>query len=159
MISSVDFAKYLLQCIKKLNETLEPPIDMNETKLHKLMYICDGLLLSSDINIINENVRAWNYGPVYPKVHKWVAKYKPFDTGSTEVSQKLIDYLESMKVEEIVLSVIKRMGKYTAGQLSNWSHRPGSPWEIALERNNGVMNGIINKRDMKEYFSRKKSDV
>ena len=58
MVSSVDFAKYLLLCVRKLNATLKPPIEMNETKLHKLMYICDGILLSSNMNIINENVRA-----------------------------------------------------------------------------------------------------
>ena len=159
MVSSVDFAKYLLLCVQKLNATLKPPIEMNETKLHKLMYICDGILLSSNVNIINENVRAWNYGPVYPKVHNWVTKYKPFETDDKITpSQDVIGYLESVQVGEIVLSVLKRMGKYTAGELSDWSHRPGSPWEKALERNNGIMNGVINKKDMREYFSRKSSN-
>lgn len=159
MVSSVDFAKYLLLCVQKLNATLKPPIEMNETKLHKLMYICDGILLSSNMNIINENVRAWNYGPVYPKVHMWVSKHKPFTTNNNVApSQAVIDYLKSVQAEEVVLSVVKRMGKYTAGELSDWSHRPGSPWEKALERNNGIMNAVINKKDMGEYFSRKSSD-
>ena len=159
MVSSVDFAKYLLLCVQKLNTTFKPPIEMNETKLHKLMYICDGILLSSDVNIIDENVRAWNYGPVYPKVHSWVAKYKPFEANH-EIAppQAVIDYLESVQAKEVVLSVVKRMRKYTAGELSNWSHRPDSPWEKALERSNGIMNAVINKKDMGEYFSRKSSD-
>jgi len=50
------------------------------------------------------------------------------------------------------------MEKYTADELSDWSHRPGSLWEKALERNNGIINAVINKRDMGEYFSRKSSD-
>ena len=160
MVSSVDFAKYLLLCVKKLNATPELSIEMNETKLHKLMYICDGILLSSGVNIINENVRAWNYGPVYPKVHSWVAKHKPFEVNHEMIAppQAVIEYLENTQTKEVVLSVVKRMGKYTAGELSNWSHRPGSPWEKALERNNGIMNAVINKKDMAEYFSRKSSD-
>ncbi len=157
MISSIDFAKYVLKCVKTINENISEPIVMNETKLHKLIYICDGLLLASNNNIINENAHAWNYGPVYPKVHTWVLKNKPFNSDIV-VPQNVTAFLEDIKAEEIVMPVIKRMGRYTAGQLSNWSHRPGSPWEKALERNNGVMNGIINKKDMKEYFSRQEND-
>lgn len=157
MISSIDFAKYILKCVKTLNEKRSEPITMNETKLHKLMYICDGLLLASNKNVINETAHAWNYGPVYPKVHVWVSKNKPFNS-NIDVPQNVVSFLESIKAEEVVMPVIERMGVYTAGQLSNWSHRPGSPWEKALERNNGIMNGIINKKDMKEYFSRQENN-
>jgi len=34
MISSIDFAKYILKCVKTLNEKRSEPITMNETKLH-----------------------------------------------------------------------------------------------------------------------------
>ena len=92
-----------------------------------------------------------------PKFMFGFQKNKPFNS-NIDVPQNVLAFLEGIKVDEIVIPVIERMGVYTADQLSNWSHRPGSPWEKALERNNGIMNGIINKKDMKEYFSRQENN-
>jgi uncharacterized phage-associated protein len=70
MIDSIECAKYII--IRAQNHNLT--ISLGETKLHKLLYICDGFILAAGINFIRENARAWNYGPVYPRVHGWIAK-------------------------------------------------------------------------------------
>lgn len=68
MVKSKEFAKYILAIANENNITL------NQTQLQKIMYICDGTLLSFNQNIIDENCKAWDYGPVYPNVYKWYNK-------------------------------------------------------------------------------------
>lgn len=158
MIDSITFAKYIILQLQKINKDLagngQSPILFNETKLHKIMYICDGLMLSAGLNLINEHARAWNYGPVYPKVHTLVHKEKNVFTKIPDIDNKDIEFLNSKGLENLVNQVLYTFGKKNAGQLSAWSHQPGSPWEVALKRNNGIMNGIIDKKEMKLYFSR-----
>jgi uncharacterized phage-associated protein len=150
MVDSVQFAQYILYCTQQLNKTRDTPLSMGETKLQKLIYICDGLLLAIDIHFINENARAWNYGPVYPRVHKWYGKEgKITPVDYSEAVKKAVDALD---IQPLIDGIINSFGQWTAQSLSNWSHQPGSPWEKALERGKGKMNSIIDKNDMKEYF-------
>ena len=157
MIDSTLFAKYIILRSQKINNEISnndsSHIKLNETKLHKIMYICDGIMLSSGFNIINEHARAWNYGPVYPKVHKLVCKNKNIFDQTPEIESKDIKLLDSMGIGDLVDKALNTFGKRTAGQLSTWSHSPGSPWEIALKKNKGIMNGVIDKEEMRLYFS------
>lgn len=68
-------AKYIWYVAKECN------IDMNVTKTHKLLYILDGVMLAEGRNIVNENCRAWQYGPVYPKVQSMLQKKTAADIG------------------------------------------------------------------------------
>lgn len=150
-IDSIEFAKNIIKRANILNREREGTISLVETKLHKLLYICDGYLLAAGINFIDENAKAWNYGPVYPRVHTWLEK-QPDD-----VFLKTYDDLDEINfkgstINELIDAVLNTYGSWTSNQLSDWSHRPGSPWEKALEKGNGVMNSIIDKNDMKKYF-------
>ena len=146
----MDFAKYLLLCVQKLNATLKPPIEMNETKLHKLMYICDGILLSSNVNIINENVRAWDYGPVYTKVYKWYQKHGKEDVTLWTISKEIEN---NDSVKNVVFQALKKFGNWSAVQLSEWTHKEGSPWSLTMKENNQKLNSVISKEYMKLYFA------
>lgn len=143
MLSSVDFAKYILI------RTKERGITPNVTQLLKFLYICDGMMLAYGVNAIAERARAWNYGPVYPKVHKW---YRNTRGSDMELSPAIVEYINKHNYDKIVTSMLDTFGTWSAGQLSDWTHAPGSPWEIALERNGGVMNAVISKKDMGKYF-------
>ena len=52
-VNSVLFAKYFL------NKAFDKNIDMNMTKLQKMLYAVDGVLLVNDVNLIDEHCRAW----------------------------------------------------------------------------------------------------
>jgi uncharacterized phage-associated protein len=151
MVDSVEFAKYILTRIQQINQDRrEEPVKIGETKLQKLLYICDGFILAAGINFINEHARAWNYGPVYPRVHKWIEKNDILIAG--ECDSGVLKKIEKINAEPLVDKVINVYGTRTAAELSAWSHRPGSPWEMALERGKGIMNSVIDKNDMETYF-------
>lgn len=144
MVKSVDFAKYILQKANEKN------IKLNLTQLQKILYICDGTLLAFGKNIINEHARAWNYGPVYPKVYKWYSKN--MENPDTNLPDNVVIFIKD-KAENIVTQAVDKFGTWTAAQLSAWTHKESSPWAIALNRNNGKMNSIIEKDDMRLYFA------
>lgn len=146
MFRSEDFALYVLH---KAGEA--GIADMNLTKLQKLLYICDGIMLSYGENLINEHARAWNYGPVYPKVYKWYSKHRG-KVFNLPLDSKFVQDIESRNCHKVVEKVLSTFGSWTAVQLSDWSHLPGSPWETALSVSGGKMNAVIDKDVMKEYF-------
>jgi uncharacterized phage-associated protein len=123
-----------------------------ETKLHKLLFICDGYLCACGVNIISEHARAWNYGPVYPKIHKWLSRVPGLEDMRDDCSPATLKELSDIGAEPLVDRVIETYGHMSAQSLSMWTHKPGSPWEKALERGRGVMNSVIDKNDMADYF-------
>lgn len=145
-IESIEMAKYIL-CRASANN-----ISMNMTKLQKLLYICDGLMLSCDRNYINENARAWNYGPVYPKVHKWFKDNQEIRFTLSDIKKEDLDFINSMNIEYIVKLALSKFGSWTAGELSSWSHQNNSPWDIALRNNDNHYGAVIDKFDMAAYF-------
>jgi uncharacterized phage-associated protein len=154
MVDSIEFAKYIILRTKEINKTADRPIRMGETKLQKLLYICDGLMLSTGIEFIHENARAWNYGPVYPRVHRWLEKEPDSFVNPKDCSPDTLRFIEEIEARPLVDKVISTFGRKTAEQLSAWTHRPGGPWELALARGKGIMNTPISKDDMRDYFSR-----
>lgn len=151
MVDSIDFAKIIINRALSFNEDKgkKEKIILGETKLHKLLYICDGFLLAGNLNIIGENAKAWNYGPVYPRVNTWLKKDPD---AFTKKHEDVSETEEIKEVSPLIDMVINSFGKWSANQLSNWSHGPGSPWEKALIRGKGVMNSVIDKGDIKKYF-------
>lgn len=109
MVSSVDFAKYI---IKKANEL---KIQINLTKLQKILYICDGNLLALGENFINEQAKAWDYGPVYPKVYKWYQKHGKEDVTLWTISKEIEN---NDSVKNVVFQALKKFGNWSAVQLS-----------------------------------------
>jgi uncharacterized phage-associated protein len=154
MVDSIEFAKYIISRTKEFNKKAESPIKIGETKLQKLLYICDGIMLSLGIEFIGERARAWNYGPVYPRVHRWLEKEPDSFLNSKGCSPDALRQIQEIDAEPMVDKVISTFGIRTAEQLSAWTHQPGGPWELALARGKGIMNAPISKDDMKVYFSR-----
>lgn len=150
MIGSVEFAKFIVLRSREADEKAFIPL--GETKLHKLIYICDGLILAAGINFIEEIAKAWNYGPVYPKVHNWLVKTQDAFSNPSPCKTGTIDALDEIKAPPLVDRVLLKFGKWTATELSAWSHQPGSPWELAIKRGWGAMNSPIKKEDMQVYF-------
>ena len=150
MVDSVEFAKLIINRTYIINEGKNDKTALGETKLHKLLYICDGFLLAAGINFIDENPKAWNYGPVYPRVNNWLKK-EP-DAFTKSYNSLFDDSPEIKEITALIDAVIGMYGSWSTNELSNWSHSPGSPWEMALEKGNGRMNSVIDKNDMKKYF-------
>ena len=159
MIDSIDFAKIIITRTNSINENggKLDKISLGETKLHKLLYVCDGFLLAANVNIIGENARAWNYGPVYPRVNTWLKKTPDAFSVKYDAPPEVKSIINE-NVIELTDYVINYFGSWSVNELSNWSHSPGSPWETALKKGKGVMNSVIEKNDMKKYFKGMFSD-
>lgn len=147
MIESVDFAKYIL--LKSQEAKIGK---INQTKLQKLLYICDGVLLACNYDVINEHARAWYYGPVYPKVYKWYSKNKDYIPSEKDINKNVLNEIKENNYVSAVNATLKAFGNWDALHLSAWSHQPNSPWSLTVEKNNGKMNCVIDKSDMKKYF-------
>lgn len=51
----------------------EQNVDLNMTKIHKLLYISYGVFLAREnARLTDEHPQAWPFGPVFPRVHKHV---------------------------------------------------------------------------------------
>jgi uncharacterized phage-associated protein len=106
-------------------------IPWNATKAQKLMYCCYGTVLAAFGDKLTEEApQAWQYGPVFPRTFNGLRKnrIKPGeDHGfSTACDPKWLPLIDQ---------TVKTFGKFTASELSTWSHKNGSPWARAT--NNG----------------------
>jgi len=108
-------------------------------KLQKLCYVSHGWHLAMhDSPLIHDAVEAWKWGPVFRSL------YREFrDCGSSPIEQRATafdgatledrvisigDYADSDEMNQFLEDVWRVYGKYTAGQLSDITHRDGTPW-------------------------------
>ena len=117
-------------------------IDINQTKIQKLLYCCYGVVLAVlGERLTDERPQAWMYGPVFPRTYKDVKKNK--------LTREMAREFESECPGE-VLSLIHRtldyFGAKSAKDLSNWSHEKGSPWSKT-----GPLMALCDS-DVAEYF-------
>lgn len=144
---SVYFAKYL---VARCNN--EDGIDINKTKLQKLLYIVYGTMLSIYGRIVvDEMPKAWLYGPVFPKTVKRLDN-KDFKSITFERFEELKELDKDEEVKNAVDVVLNRFGKLSAGQLTNWSHKEESPWWRVIKLDNCIWNTPIPNEYIKEYF-------
>lgn len=100
--------------------------DINITKLHKLLYIIYGTYLYvHDSKLFDELPAYFQYGPIFKSLQKAYKKEEFELQGYKDVDD---DVLTNPKLNEVIDKVLDTFGKYSAQQLSNWSHRDGSAW-------------------------------
>lgn len=105
-------------------------------QLIKLSYIAHGFSLAIlKRPLLKESVEAWRYGPVIPSLYR---KLKPF--GSKPVTSPIASAFMGLKSESLddedrslIDAIYDKYGHLTAFQLSNLTHRPGTPWAEAYE--------------------------
>lgn len=120
----VDGLQVMAYIIKMCKELGTP---YNVTKLQKLMYCCDGVSLATyGKPLSNERPEAWQYGPVFPKVLRHIQAY-----GLESVTGDEIEKEAPEEIKNLIKGTIVFFGKFTASQLSAWSHKIGSPWYLA----------------------------
>jgi len=135
-------------------------------KLQKLLYFIQAAFLAlteSHLACFNEEIEAWNFGPVVPEVYQafkrfgssnipYVDSYVCYkgDIWSSEVkkySNDIIDYED----QKIIQSVVNMFSDYSATQLVEITHNQ-SPWKNTYEQN---QNNIITKATIRSYFERR----
>jgi uncharacterized phage-associated protein len=144
----IAIANYFIDLAKSKDDGVSP------MKLQKLIFFAHGWYLAlKHTPLIDEQVEAWAFGPVIPKVYRVFRAY-----GDRPVTEKgmvfklrhapdgskvggrwsipsLDDEPESASFTARVLDKIWEIyGRYSAIQLSNMTHQPGSPWDQAVRK-------------------------
>ena len=127
MHSSITIANCFLDLAEQDSESLTP------MKIQKLVYIAHGWHLGlNEKPLVSEQVEAWNWGPVFPKLYHTFKHYgrkaithkatdrNRFGISSSKVSDETWDFLDAVWDE---------YHKYTGIQLAKLTHEPASPWD------------------------------
>jgi len=146
--------------------------DLTLMKLLKVVYFAHGWHLAiTDNPLIDEQVEAWKFGPVAPDVYhnfKHVGASAIFSPAHTFVDFDLNNPNSEIKFvtptvpqEPIMDGFLKRIweiyGKATAFQLSELTHKDGTPWHTIWYKEGGSERKNVDIPDpiIKEYFKQK----
>lgn len=111
----------------------------NNTKIQKLLYCCYGSVLAAyNERLCNEYPRAWQYGPVFPKVFKFIKKKQ------RDIADYAPDFDVPEELKNFLGKVIDIFGQYDAVPLSKWTHKKGSPWDTVVNGFDGEGSGLHN---------------
>lgn len=144
--NSVEVAKYIAA---KANEE---KFGINMTKMQKLLYIVYGVYLRVyEIRLTNEHPQAWPYGPVFPTTRNKLLKEDLYGISMNDVSDEL---KKDKTLKTIIDFVFGKFGTWNAGQLSEWSHRDGSPWFYTTKTDNFKWGMQIQDYLIYDYFKK-----
>lgn len=108
-----------------LRQCLARGYDCGYTKAQKLLYIAYGTILGLyGIRLTQEHPKCWQLGPVFPRA------YNAHHKGRIKSdSPDLSDAPEW--VQFAVNGAVEHFGSWSAGELVEWTHKPGSPWAVS----------------------------
>jgi uncharacterized phage-associated protein len=119
----------------------------NNTKIQKLLYCCYGcaLVVIGD-RLCDEYPRAWQYGPVFPRVFNYINKKKDILSPQLELVEANAEALS------LIETVVKTFGVFTAQSLSAWTHESGSPWDTVINKMGEELGTFIPDDIIADYF-------
>lgn len=120
--NSVDVARYIAATAN------ERHITINITKIQKLLYIAYGVfLVVKGARLTNEHPQAWPYGPVFPTTRNSLLKVDLYSISKEE--EGLREMRDDDDLNALMELVFRSFGTWSAGQLTEWSHSAGTPWQ------------------------------
>ena len=145
--TAMDIANFYVQLSNDLPET-----DITNLKLNKLCYYAQGWCLALlNHPLFDDEIQAWDYGPVIPEVYH---TYKV--CGKSPIGEPADVFDESrLSTDELnlLIDVFNSYAKYAPSELITMTHADGGPWRKAYQER---MNNPIDLDVIKEYF--KQSD-
>lgn len=108
-------------------------------KLQKLVYYAHGWWLTRHREaLLDEEPEVWRHGPVFSSLYSSLAGFGPNNIKNPVASMfgeaPRVD-VDDDEVHDLLRFVWGRYGHLSAFQLSDLTHRPGTPWQILAERN------------------------
>ena len=145
-------ANYFLDLAKASGQSISP------MKLQKLVYYAHGWYAGyTGEPLIDEQVEAWQYGPVIPSLYH---EFKRFGAG--DITGKAMDF-EGIELREVPVpadagilkfldSVWKNYGQFTGVKLSEMTHAPEGPWDQTWKRVAGMRGADIPFECIAKHF-------
>ena len=114
-------------------------------KLQKLLYYCQGFHLAAyDYPLFDEDIEAWEHGPVVVSV--WY-KYREYGDRAINAPSVIVNSLAEIQ-KRLVEKVYDAYGQYTAWKLRNLTHQE-EPWRQTRR------NRVISHESMRTHFSKR----
>jgi len=134
-------------------------VPITQMKLIKLVYIAFGWTLALlDWEIFDEDIEAWQHGPVIPSIYHEFKKFgrDPITERATDFDLDTFDEFEpSIPVEDEETAVIldrvwSSYKSFSGSALRNKTHAVGTPWYNTY--NPTSRNAVIPNDQIKEHF-------
>ena len=120
---------------------LEHGDTISNLKLQKMMYYQQGFHLAYfGTPLFDEDIVAWQYGPVVPSVYQ---EYKSFESNSISTSKEGISLSDDE--EELFNNVYEEYNQFSAVALMKMTHEE-SPWKTT------ETNSVISRDKMAAFF-------
>jgi uncharacterized phage-associated protein len=118
---------------------------ISNLKLQKLLYYMQGFHLAVfDSPLFEEEITAWQYGPVVPDIYH---HFKVFGSNTLTLNGEEEIIRLSAKEEELFFDVMNEYGQLGAVKLMNLTHEE-EPWINAFK----VPGSVISNNTMKSFF-------
>lgn len=133
-------------------------------KLQKLLYFANGYYQAEHDGqpLINEYFEAWDYGPVIPTVYYEFREYKNAAikrfayTWDERIKRFVVapEPVGDQAAQDVIAWVWQQYRDFTGGELSEMTHKVGSPWDAARKRasNHGMRNQRLELNEITDYF-------
>lgn len=120
---------------------------VEKTRLNKLLYFAQGHAFAAlDRPLFINQIDAWDHGPVvavvYSGFNKIVQQARDEGLSSLQLSPEEMD---------VIMDVWAQYHHFSANELVNLTHQPGSPWSETYDPN--VKNAHISLEKIKSYFA------
>lgn len=144
-------ANYFLDLAEEEGKQLTP------MQVQKLVYFAYGwyLALTGQI-LVEEQVEAWPYGPVFPRLYYALKQY---GGGPIEGRVPNPDSNSVTAISESDKRILRRVwdvyGSWSAVQLSQLTHLPDGPWYNTRRQSLDRIGTDIPDSDIREYFLKK----
>lgn len=144
--TSVDIARFIIAFANAKGKSI------NMTKLQKLLYITYGIYLAvNNARLFDEHPQAWPYGPVFPTTRNRLLKTDFYAINF--YSQEFNVLRSDQDITNLIDLVFRSFGDWTASQLTEWSHRNGSPWELTVDQDGFKWGNQIPDDFIRPYFN------
>lgn len=145
MADTLNVANRFLALAGERRDTLTP------MQLLKLVYIAHGWMLGLyGVPLIRDEVQAWQYGPVIPKLYNAVRRYRSQPVEQA-ISSNANDPL-SPQEESVIKQVYDIYGNMSGPALSRLTHAVGTPW--ALTYRDGEHGILIPQDIIEDHYQR-----
>lgn len=145
MLQAIDVANFFISLSNSAEEG-----HITNMKVNKLVYFAQAWsMVNLKEKLFDENIEAWQHGPVVPSVYNSFSKYKSHNIDKTcgifdenNFTNEQIDLLTDVALA---------YGAYSAAYLRGLTHKPGTPWSMVYEEHK---KNIIPDEMIYNYFKK-----
>ena len=134
---------------------------LTQMQIQKLVYISHGFNLALTNNpLIDESIQAWQYGPVISSLYEEFRGFanQPITSKATITTiddnfnvNNTIPKVNDEQTKKLINTVWDKYKIYSGPNLSDLTHKKGTPWSITLE--NDCLFSTIDNAVIQDYYA------